>query len=191
MDNRLYWLFAEMLNAWGEVVEAADVLKDLVEVRQYTMSPELRRHYLILQAARPTAEAITRSRTQIPGFDVLLLWAVAPRESIGAPGLGPLVQQAGWTAALKQAREPTGLGGPPEADFAKPLLDSPNPSANQLPSWQPMVVCFVAGVLVTLLSGFQLRQRRRLRPGTRKDQHPLTPLRGEYQPPESRFSSET
>jgi hypothetical protein len=185
MDNRLYWLLAELLNACGEVVEAADVLKDLVEVRQYTMSPELRQHYLILQAARPIAEAITSSRTQIPGFDVLLLWAVAPRESTGALGLGPLVQQAGWTAALKQAQDPTGLGGPPEADSAKPLSDSPN----QLPSWQPMVVCFVAGVLVTLLLGFQLRQSRRLRPETWKDKNPLTPLSGGHQPPESRFTS--
>jgi tetratricopeptide (TPR) repeat protein len=61
LDNRLYWLLGEVLNAQGKVADAATVLDDLVAKRKYAPPGDLvHKHWRVLREAKsPGGEATT------------------------------------------------------------------------------------------------------------------------------------
>ena len=61
LDNRLYWLLGEVLNAQGKVTDAATVLDDLVAKRKYAPPGDLvHKHWRVLREVKsPVGEATT------------------------------------------------------------------------------------------------------------------------------------
>lgn len=58
LDNRLYWLLGEVLNAQGQVASAATVLDDLVAKKNYAPPGDLvRKHWRVLREAAPPPAA--------------------------------------------------------------------------------------------------------------------------------------
>jgi tetratricopeptide (TPR) repeat protein len=126
LDDRLYWLFGELLNAQGDVESATRVLRELVTKYaqlQQSAPIELRRHANVLKNTPKTADVLLEEK---------------PVQSGGTQT--PSVTAAG-----------------PEAGTAT------NAQAGWLPDWRQVVVGFVAGVLLTLLGVWQLRESRRRR----------------------------
>jgi tetratricopeptide (TPR) repeat protein len=157
-DNRLYWLYGELLNARGQVDAAALVLRDLVVNRQARYD-ELMQHYRILKSAAPLAEALKERRTR-----AALLWTTAPRGQFAAAGVGPLAQEMGWAAVFIQAGEDRdGVPPPPPSTLAATTTP---PRGDWLPDWRTIAVSFVAGVLVAWLVGLQWREWGRRRKTT-------------------------
>jgi tetratricopeptide (TPR) repeat protein len=158
-DDRVYWLLGELLNAAGHVVEAAEVLDELVFQRRYDPSPEIRQHRLVLMEARKRQlEVITR---MLLVDDKSLLAASVPRGAFFWRGAAfasgspyGLVSEVGWVTAL---RADAGAFPPPEPP-AEPL-----PVAAWVPNWRQIGVSFVAGALVSYLVIQQWRQLRRPR----------------------------
>jgi hypothetical protein len=55
LDNRLYWLLGEVLNAQGKVADAATVLDDLVAKRKYAPPGDfVHKHWRVLREAKTT-----------------------------------------------------------------------------------------------------------------------------------------
>jgi hypothetical protein len=167
LDNRLYWLLGELLNARGDVVSAADILSELVVGRRYFSSPELRRHHLILQGVRKEAAVLQADlNPPVPLQLMQLLWCVAPREAVGVPGPVPaLAQETGWTVILVDAQKRTGLA-PPTPPPTKDDKDDKPPGADGgwiPPNWGHIGVGFAAGAVVAVLLAQQVRQARRVR----------------------------
>jgi hypothetical protein len=109
-DPRLYWLYGELLNARGEVVEAYKVLDYLVGFEGGSGLPELGRHRRVLQEAQDKYKAEQKLPDQSDLF----------------------AQQ-------------------PPAEYA-------------MPAWRALTIGFLVGVVVTVLSVFQLREWRRRSP---------------------------
>jgi hypothetical protein len=67
-DNRLYWLFGELLNASGDIAAAATILDDCVYNQNMT-APLLKDHRSILkQAAKDQAREHARNKPALPSF---------------------------------------------------------------------------------------------------------------------------
>jgi hypothetical protein len=165
-DDRLHWLLGELLNASGDVVGAAAMMKPVLykpqdpakpdDVRKWDAGapPELREHYRLLAAEAAArekfAEEVKRLEVQDPNLNLnlTLLCALAPR-GMGL-GAGDLLQEASWPALLVK---------PPEV-VAPP---APSPPAAWVPNWRQIAVGFGAGAVVALLLGMQFRQMGRSR----------------------------
>jgi hypothetical protein len=162
LDNRLYWLYGELLNARGQVVLAADVFRELVEGRRYAPGRELRLHYRILEEARPGAEALLTNLNSYLGME--LLWSVAPRGHAAPGNPSPFLLEAGWAAVLAQARSRAGLAEPSPSIQSEGITQAAKAtSESNLPGWSSLGIVFAAGVVVALLGSQQVRQFRRLR----------------------------
>jgi hypothetical protein len=147
-DDRVYWLFGELLNASGQVEAAYDVFDELFRARQMR-APELVRHRLVLRAA---VDAIKVWRQ--PGTQLSLLCALAP------PVPGPINQaSAAWAAQFK----PQPVAGPALGGGGTNVAAAP-PPPNWLPDWRTLGVGFGAGVIVAVLGALQVREWRRRRP---------------------------
>jgi tetratricopeptide (TPR) repeat protein len=125
-DNRLYWLYGELLNARGEVQGAYDVLDSIVRTGQNAW-PELSRHRSLLREAQKPSE----------------------QENVLVP----------------------------------PPIATEYPT---MPAWRALTIGFLVGVVVAVLSVFQLREWRRRAPvadpPAQRDPHPSgSPVRDGYE----------
>jgi len=156
-DDRLHWLLGELLNASGDVVSAAALMKPVVNKPQDPQKwdagapPELREHYRVLAAAAAAREKYSEGvqLTQDRYLNLKLLAALAPR-GMGL-GAGDLIQEATWPAIVI-------VSEPPKAE-ASPTPPAPAP-ASWLPNLWHVAVSFAAGAVVALLLGYQIRQAR-------------------------------
>jgi hypothetical protein len=167
-DNRLYWLLAELLNAQGDIVNAAAILDELVYARAFTGAPELRAHRQVLLKAKPAAKLLTGD--QGATVRAQLAWMLRPRGATLTPGAGPLIDDAAWAGALINARrsselsEPAGPRPGPETAGAGTTAAVPSgrpPDASWMPDWKTFLVGLASGVAVTLLLGMQVLQNRK------------------------------
>jgi hypothetical protein len=98
LDDRLFWLLGEVLNARGDIGSAATVLQELVvKYRQLnrTAPVELRRHAQVLQAARPPIEVVADVK---PDRNPAKGAALAPeRNATAAPA-----ESQGWMPDWRQ-----------------------------------------------------------------------------------------
>jgi hypothetical protein len=153
-DDRLYWLYGEVLNAAGQVDWAYKVFDEIVWKRKRTDFLELVEHRKVL------AQALQESKPWTDEMKLLLLTAVRPRGGLEPPVVGALAPEmgpasTGWYLERKKNQNlpvPQTAGGEPEKE-----------AVNWLPNWQTATVSFVAGVLVAVLVGLQWREWRRSR----------------------------
>jgi hypothetical protein len=166
-DPRLDWLYGELLNARGDVVEADKVLFRVSSNRGMGGSEELRQHTAVLRRSL----AVYRALENEPDRQKLL-WALAPR-SVPAAGPASGALDLAWAGAPSLAQGAGALPPPPPEA----------PTTFRLPDWRVLAVGFVAGVVVALLAAFQWSEwrRRRSRRASRERQRPevgVPPLGG-------------
>jgi tetratricopeptide (TPR) repeat protein len=165
-DDRLFWLYGELLNAAGDVEFAFQVLKELVDARRQG-GRELYEHRRVLRAAQEPFKTLLGSANE-PGklrkltVQEALLWSVAPRGQLTAPGIGAVAQEMGWAAAHTRAGQLDGEV-PISSPAAPESSASPPAPSGWVPDWRGMGVSFVAGVVVALLGALQWQQWRRRR----------------------------
>lgn len=158
-DERLSWLLAEVLNAYGNVAEAWTILDGLSN-RGYSPR-DLKEHRQVLKEAVPALLAWNTTMTKDGGY-LKLLWAVSPRGG-AAPGSSGIANEIANDAGLF-----VGMSFIPRAPAPKEAVPPPPKPARDtagLPSVQHVVVSFLAGVALTLLGGMQVREMRRRREG--------------------------
>lgn len=167
-DDRLFWLLGELLNAQGDVAAAETVLSELVRGRNQTGVKELFNHRKELVQARFVLDAVEKEMT--PARWELLLMAVAPRSMPAPPGIGALTQDLAWQAAAYDRDNPTPKAPAGDKQPAGPEMsvgdDKPRGGtmpADTLPNWQHIAVSFLAGGVVSLLIGLQVREYYRRR----------------------------
>jgi tetratricopeptide (TPR) repeat protein len=180
-DDRLYWLFGELLNSRGQVEDAYAVLDELVFARQWSNVRELVRHRLVLKERAEELRALRQTAMfRNPALSPLahedLLWALAPRPPLAVPVAGPCAAEAAWwaTAAyLELAQREEMAGRKPEeavtaAALPEPTAPAPEPapaaSAAGLPNWKHITAGFVAGLVVATLARLQWNEWRRRQP---------------------------
>jgi tetratricopeptide (TPR) repeat protein len=148
-DPRLDWLYGELLNARGEVAEAAKVF-ERVDRRGLGGSAELRQHMTVLRRSLPVYRVLENKLDR-----QRLLWALMPH---GLPiPAGPASGVVDWAWA--------DAPGPPKEDRIS--LPSATPAAEpigRLPDWRVLAVGFLVGAVVTALAIFQWREWRRRSP---------------------------
>jgi tetratricopeptide (TPR) repeat protein len=168
-DDRLTWLYAELLNSRGQVAEAAQLVRELVDVRRIDAA-ELKQHrQVLLQGAREHQE-LTLPR--VHG----LLWALAPRGLPGVPALGTVAVECGWPGAYLEdqvrqdplARLSPAAGGNAVSGMHKAANGGgDDPGSGGRPAWLPnfrdLGVGFGLGVFLTVLALLQWRQSVRHR----------------------------
>jgi len=167
-DDRLYWLFAELLNAQGAVGEAFTILDDLVYVRNLSNTPEIFAHRKVLKPAAEVLQAF--QKTSSP--KTWLFWTAAPRGFLPTGGIGAATHEAGWIASIHAGELldknpfvsiPQGAANPVQpGDKAAPSAPATAP-ANALPDLLQVSVGFGAGVVVGALGLLQIGQWRRRR----------------------------
>jgi tetratricopeptide (TPR) repeat protein len=152
-DNRLYWLYGELLNARGAVDFAIRILRELVNSRQMR-APELLAHRRVLLEAEEEFTAV-QEFVQKPASWEPLLWLTAPRGQLLVPGIGAAANETAWAAAYELAAQPP---TPP------PAPAPPAPAAGDaLPDWRHVTVSFLAGAVAAVLGALQWQQWRRRR----------------------------
>jgi tetratricopeptide (TPR) repeat protein len=158
LDDRLYWLLAEVHNARGWVYPAWEMMDELVNARRNS-SAELRSHRKVLTDVLEPARALYANKLS---FLAALGWSLAPRGGIEVPVAGSLIheaaREAGWRLADMFSRRSSGLAMPAAA-----RADSPPAASFRTPDWRQVAIGFVAGVLVTVFATLQLRESRRRR----------------------------
>jgi hypothetical protein len=166
-DERLQWLLAEVLNANGNPVAAAIMLKPLVNKQQdparwsSVAPPELREHYRAIAPCAEFWEAYNNQPRRDPTLFAQVLCALAPRT--GGLGGADLIREAGWPAWAMTYGGPTSPAGDARAGggTAAAVDAAPSSAASWVPNWRQLGVGFGAGALVTLLLGMQLKQAGR------------------------------
>jgi hypothetical protein len=153
-DGRLLWQLAELLNAEGDVQDAAKLIDSLV-FNNVLSTRELLEHRSVLKAAAPVAAKLNGQDGR--AIKEQLLWAAAPRGVGLAPGIGPAMPELGWAAALE-----TLSAGPLLPGGNSPPLTPSAPAAASIKVWH-LAVTFLAGMLVALLLSMQFRESRRRR----------------------------
>jgi tetratricopeptide (TPR) repeat protein len=171
-DLKIDWLLAELLNARGDVIDAATLLDDLIFNRRFS-AREAQRHRRILIEAKETALLAKDGR--------LACW-LTPR-GVMAPGANSYLNEELWFAVLtelKRRQSPTGnleTTGATEEAKAPPAAEPPERHASkQPPEYQPDLPRLLIGggvllVVVALLAYLQgyLAGRRRQRALVSKD----------------------
>lgn len=164
-DDRLHWLLGELLNASGDVIGAAAMMKSVVNKPgdptkwDSGAPPELKQHYEKLKVAALAAQRYNDALLVHPLDGQRELLLLQPRGDIGVPVAGALATGAGlvWGMTQIDQREEmilqAGRPAPPPAETTKP--------ASWLPNWWHLTVSFAAGALVAWLVGHQIRQARR------------------------------
>lgn len=149
-DNRLYWLYGELLNARGQVADAFAVLNSLDDIR--IGSPrELHGHRGVLQRAQKSLEF-----WDYPNWQTLS-WIAAPRGQLLPPGIGSIAYEMGWATVFK-ATDPAAVMSPPVAPPTEPAAP---PAGTSLPDWRHLTVSFITGIVVAVLAVLQWQQWRR------------------------------
>jgi tetratricopeptide (TPR) repeat protein len=172
LDNRLYWLLAELRNAKGDVEGASKIMDELVSNQRRYRPPELWAHRQAVLRAWQDIQKVARvfDGTQGPSVTEQLFWTLAPRGGVGAPGIGAGLHETSWAAALVKIDQNNRFAppNPAPADTAASAPAAANPppsSASWMPDWRPFLVGLATGVALTLLIGLQVRQNRAARKG--------------------------
>jgi tetratricopeptide (TPR) repeat protein len=161
-DNRLYWLYGELLNAAGRIDEAFDRL-DYVKNAGW-QNPELDSHHRILQKALRLFERlfVDKEGSGEPlRLQASILWALAPRGGLLPPGLGGAANELGGCAASAYAG-----GGGTQNVFPSSISSEssvPRTASTALPDWRQLAVSFITGMVVAVLCLLQWQQWRRPR----------------------------
>lgn len=155
-DQRLSWLFGELLNANGDVGVASMVFNRLVE--QGVKYPELREHRQILNDAKPSGARWTNDLTSC----AQVFWLLFPRGATLPPGAASVALESGPAAFQEGLRQVAKKETVPQLP-SKGSASAPEPQESKLwlPDLRHIIVSFVAGVLVTLLGTMQVREIRR------------------------------
>jgi tetratricopeptide (TPR) repeat protein len=152
-DDRLYWLYGELLNAGDQQEAAYKVFDEIVWKRNRTDLTELVDHRLTLRRTLEDRKPWTLEWT------VAFLTAVRPRGGLEPPGIGAAATETGpalwWYFDWRKKNQTQPVAPPPEPD------PGANLPANWLPDLRTVVVSFVAGALVAVLVGLQWSEWRR------------------------------
>ncbi|HEY7310146.1 MAG TPA: tetratricopeptide repeat protein [Gemmataceae bacterium] len=156
LDNRLFWLYGELLNVRGQIEWAFSVLDALDKFGW--ANRDLRRHHRILRDALPAYEQLFVDPSQSgenQRLQAQLLWALAPRGALLPPGIGLAANEVGGVAAgaftgKQMDNFPVQAPLPPMAQ-----------SADALPDWRHLTVSFLTGIVVAVLAVLQWQQWRR------------------------------
>ena len=154
-DNRLFWLYGEMLNYHGDVAHAQQVLNELSKfdgTRKF--SPRaLHRH---LRELEETLKVGPNERSWA-------LFAAAPRDP--SAGFAYQVGLAGTAVATQKLykEEPTVPSEVPAGGASPTATPPPPPAGTWLPDWRTVAVSFAAGLFVMALVQFQWREWSRRR----------------------------
>ena len=154
-DDRLAWLMAELLNAYGNIegnIEVADKILQKLGNKGLNDRPELRQHRQVLNVAVEMLREMRRPDTQ---FRTRAFWMLFPHLDPLAGGAAMAVNLTGPTAAILAEQLP--LPAPP----AGPEASVPPPFQLQ---WKQIFVSFVGGWIVCILINLQIREWRRRRP---------------------------
>jgi tetratricopeptide (TPR) repeat protein len=188
LDNQLYWLYGELLNVRGQVDWAFAVL-DYLTSQLRLGNRELRQHQRILRESLPLFEKLFTDPTESGDnrrLQAALLWALAPRGTLGAPGIGSAANELGGAAAAAFAGMPSDSRYEPA-----PRGGAPAATSALLPDWRHITVSFLTGIVVAVLAALQWRQWRR----PRRSAVPIGPPavdsyshRGEIVSPSSSYS---
>ncbi len=149
-DDRLYWLYGEVLNAHNQVVPAASIFNDLVQKRNHASIRELKEHRWILEEAATAQLRLQEQLTLNPLLALQVLVVAAPRGGTLGLGVAGAALEAVWPvigALHTPTPEPEPVPEPP--DVRRPI------------DWQPLFVGFGAGTLFGVLFLLQIRQWRR------------------------------
>jgi tetratricopeptide (TPR) repeat protein len=161
-DNRLNWLYGELLNAAGRIDEAFDRV-DYVKSTGW-QNPELDSHHRTLQRSLGFYERlfVDKDATGNPQrLQASILWALAPRGGLLSPGLGGAANELGGLTASTYA----GGGGTSNGFATSPssVRTAPGAATSALPDWRQLTVSFITGVVVAVLGVLQWQQWRRHR----------------------------
>jgi tetratricopeptide (TPR) repeat protein len=169
-DNRLLWLYGELLNARGSV-DWAFYLLDYVKTMRW-QNTELDHHYQILAKAIAPFEELFRDKT-LSGDNIRLqaslLWTLTPRGGLLTTPFGTAASElGGWTAATYAGASNDSLPTRRVSDTLRESESSrgataPQSASNPLPDWRHLTVSFIAGMVVAVLSLLQWQQWRRQR----------------------------
>jgi hypothetical protein len=157
-DNELYWQFGELLNTYGNYLQAYAVIDELVYVRKLE-SPVLRKHRTILRDARSEWSEIAKVwKANDATVPVQLFAATFGRGMPGVPVGGDVCREMGWAAALTAAQNP---GNPPLLPDEQPnTVRTYPPLKGGGLEWKQVIVAFAAGAVVSWLLSHQFRQAR-------------------------------
>jgi hypothetical protein len=159
-DWQLYWLLAELLNASGEVIPAAEMIVEMVDSNVLPSRVLLQHRKVLLPAAK--LQETLRSRNN---YHLLLsIFAAVPSGTLPPPGVGAIAHQG--FAAMPLAIAPLANQPPvPPVPPSDSGTQAATPFAPRQPpfSWQHVTVAFVFGFLVAALLAFQWQEWRRRR----------------------------
>jgi hypothetical protein len=163
-DDRLAWLYAELLNVQGDAEGAYRLMDDLISNRGWSNVEQLKRHKQILKRAVEARQALT------PDLYAQLSWSLGRTQS--GTGLAGAAPEVAWAAANYLAQ--------PRSEAAQRVAaDTPTgrrPPRSIFPDGRDLAIGFGTGVLVTLLVVLQGRQW--LRPRQRTPAHEPAGERG-------------
>jgi hypothetical protein len=159
-DNRLTWLYGELLNQSGDAVGAHKALQEIVEVRKERVRPIVN-HYRELDKG---AEDRVELQKAVWANRRMLLFLARPHTAV--PGAGAAELGLEGTAIVGTETAKTADEGLPRFD-SKPLPRLPEtpqaPAGSWLPDWRTVVVSFAAGMLFMGLVLLQWREWSRRR----------------------------
>ncbi|GIW83000.1 MAG: hypothetical protein KatS3mg105_4807 [Gemmatales bacterium] len=186
-DARLLWLYAEILNAQGDVVTALTILDRMQFSGRGFDSEEFKEHIRVLKAAVAEREQFFRSVDQtflqrFPKhqprvmFQLFLFSALGPRASPLSLGAGPLVNEAATGAHWELIRRMAASTSTPPQPAAKPKGPAPKQPPERMLTYraffQGVLVSFGAGVIVTVVVLLQIQEMRRRRNRRLAEQQP-------------------
>ena len=148
-DRRLYWQLAELLNVYGQVGQAADILNELADGGRSGIFLDLPAHRRVLRDALPAYREIQDTHNR--GMLVSQLLAI-PRPTFGAPVVGDAAYAAASCAAINAvphlSKEVIPTVGDPLVEPIVPALAF---------EWRHLFAAFAFGFLVAALAGWQLQ----------------------------------
>ncbi len=152
-DLRLYWLLGELLNVFGHVIPAEEIITELSA--SDLPFKDLPRHRRVLRAA---AALLRELKIQSPSTKALLLGCLSsiPNGNLLPPGVGAAARAVEVAVPMELARL---IESPPQN-----LNAPPPPPGPPLPfKWKDVLVGFASGFLFAALLGFQWQEWRRRR----------------------------
>jgi hypothetical protein len=156
-DDRLYWQLGELLNARGEVENALDIFKELIEARNLSNVAELMQHRRALLEVVDGWKKWKEALKETPAFnqDLLAALQLASLPTQLTPG------GVGTAGAAAGALAPAQVVEVASKTQAPPPKPPPSDTGNWLPNWRHVSVSFVAGALVATLVSLQWREWQR------------------------------
>jgi tetratricopeptide (TPR) repeat protein len=160
-DDRLYWLYGELFNAHGDVLNAAEIFKDLVFNRGLTNIPALTRHRQVLVKAIETIHVFQTAVQDKPYIAYQLFWVCQPRGGLASPGIGTAASEGasllGPVLLRKWVDDKVfdGIRPPP------PPEEAVTPPPPVLLDWRQIIVSFIAGILTAVFIRLQIVEWRR------------------------------